>query len=94
MITKKEALTKAVEYLQLKKREYIEVVEEDKISLRDNSEILYGNREGEFTALYTVGYSVEWGTDFSSMFIKIDAHSGEILYTTSATSWIEELEDE
>lgn len=94
MITKKEARTKAIEYLKLKKREYIEVFKEKQIPLRENEKILYGDRSEDSIDQYSVGYLVEWGLDFASMFIRIDAHSGEILYTVSPTSWIEELEDE
>jgi hypothetical protein len=94
MITKKEAITKVIEYLKLRKREYIEVFEEDKIRLVENESVLFGDREDEILDQYSVGYLVQWGADYASYFIRIDAQSGDILYTMSPTSWVEELEDE
>ena len=93
MITKQEARTIAIEYLAFKQREYEEVLGEETITLTPNHKVLYGDRAGEIKDTYSVCYLIEWGLDFSSCFIKIEADTGDVLYTMSSTGWLEEQED-
>lgn len=93
MITKEEARTIAIDYLKYKERDYEEVLGVERIALMSDTKILYGERAGEMAELYSVCYLIEWGHDYKSQFIKIDAHTGEVLYTSSSTGWLEEQED-
>lgn len=93
MITKEEARLIAEKYLKEKNRNYTDIDELDKISYSENEEVLYGKYEGELINVYNVGYGQYWGVEISSMFITISAETGEVLYSISPTSWIEELEE-
>lgn len=93
MITKKEAREIAIKYLQSRNREYLEVEKEDTIGFNENNKVLYGEYKDEFKNVYVVEYVVQWGLEEKGMLIYIDSDNGEVLYSISPTSWIEELED-
>lgn len=93
MITKEKAREIAENYLREKEREYIQLAKVEEIGVRENYEILYGEREGEKADQYFIEYTVLWGAEEKGMLIYIDAEIGEVLYSISPTSWIEELED-
>jgi hypothetical protein len=93
MITKEEARKIALNYLAERKREYEEVSPVDKIRFIEKEEVLYGPRSGEIISTYSINYLVDWGLDYESLFIRIDAETGEPLYTMGPTSVIEQFED-
>ena len=92
MITKKEALEIALAYIKLKKRTYIEIVEEEKVDLDENSKVLYRKRKGEFIDIYTVWYTVQWAIDEKTLYMQIAADTGEVLYTMTPTAIVEDFE--
>lgn len=93
MISKADIRIIAEKYLKDKNRAYIELAKEDEIGFRANLEILYGTRAGEKTDQFFIEYTVKWGIEEKGMLIYIDALSGEVLYSISPTTWIEEWED-
>ncbi|WP_299217169.1 hypothetical protein [uncultured Dokdonia sp.] len=93
MITKEHAYKVAKSYLKERKREYLEIEEIEKITFNENQEVLYGKKKGEFLNQFVVEYVVQWGLEEKGMLIYIDAETGEVLYSISPTSWIEELEE-
>lgn len=93
MIEKNKIREIAINYLRERKREYLEVDNEESINYYENKELLYGKYEGEQKSVYTIEYSVQWGIEEKGMLIYIDAETGEVLYSISPTSWIEELEE-
>lgn len=93
MITKIKAREIAENYLKEKNRTYLKLYDVNEIIFDENLEILYGPRKGEYTNQYSVEYSVQWGMEEKGMFIYMDAETGEVLYSISPTSWIEEFED-
>ena len=52
----------------------------NKITLWKNDEILWGDRKGEFTDVYTYGYLAMWTQEEKYMGVYVDAHTGELLY--------------
>lgn len=96
MITPQQAFKIAENYLKEKKRVFTSInsVEEiEKFGLFKEMEILYGVKEGQFIDTYVVGYGAPWGMDARAMGIRIDANTGEVLYTMGPHGPIEELEE-
>lgn len=93
MIEKNKVRGIAINYLRERKREYLDVDSEESVSYIENKKVLYGEYEGELKNVYTIEYSVQWGLEEKGMLIYIDAETGEVLYSISPTSWIEELEE-
>lgn len=92
MITKEEARNIAIEYLERKRREYVEIAPLEKVTFTRKEKILYGEAAGKELDTYTVHYTVEWGLEYKSLFIIINAENGIPLCTIGPTSWIEEFE--
>lgn len=93
MITKEKARQITIKYLSNRGRNYVLVLPVEKIQFIKNKKVLYGKRAGENVDTYIVCYTIDWGLDYQSMFVSIDAKTGEPLYTMGPASWIEELED-
>ena len=93
MITKEKAFEIAKEYLKIRKRQYVDIDTIDEIIFSKNEEVLYGKYEGEKMPVFNIGYGQYWGIEIQSMYITISAETGEVLYSISPTSWIEEIED-
>jgi hypothetical protein len=92
MITKEEVVDIEKNYLKEKKREYLELANKDSVGFRENQEVLFGKREGEIVSQYFIEYTIQYGVDREGMLIYIDANTGEVLFSLSPTSWIEETE--
>lgn len=93
IISKEQALKIAKEYLQKNGRDYSSIDDVDSIEHEEKGDVLYGIYEGRIMNVYSVGYGEIWGIEERTMFIIISAESGEVLYSMSPTSWIEELEN-
>ncbi|MFZ6051340.1 hypothetical protein [Halocola ammonii] len=92
MISKEKIHSIALEYLRKKQRSFLELSKPEEVRLREDHEILYGDRAGERTDLFIVEYTVQVGLSEEGVLIYIDAYTGEVLYSMSATSWIEDIE--
>ena len=93
MITKEKAHKIAKEYLEYKNRKYIRLTPIEEVNYITDKKLLYGKYQDEIKTVCTVEYIVQWGLEEKGMLIYIDADSGEVLYSISPTSWIEELEE-
>ena len=97
MITPEQAQEIGVNYLNEKNRSFTSinpVVQIEKFGFVKNMEVLYGPKEGQFVDAYVVGYGVMWGIEERTMGIRIDANTGEVLYTMGPHGPIEEIEED
>ena len=93
MITKEEVYKIAKAYLKEKSRNYTSINDISTISYIENKEIIYGHRRGEKVNMYTIGYGELWGFEERSFFIKIDAETGEVLYTLTPHGFAEDFDE-
>ena len=93
MITKEEAYKIAVAYLKEKNRSYSSLDKVDEVGFIENKEIIYGNREGEMSDMFIITYGELWGFEERSFFIKIDAETGEVLYTLTPHGFAEDFDE-
>ncbi len=79
MITKEEVYKKAKEYLDKSKTQYT-TIDVDSIKFEENETVSYGKYEGNKLNIYSVCFGQLWGMEERSIFVDIDAETGEILY--------------
>ena len=92
MITKEEVITITTDYLNQRNRKYTDIDSAEEVIFRPEQKVMYGKKKGQLMATFTIGYGEQWGTEIRSMFVEIDAESGEVLYSISPHGWIEEME--
>lgn len=95
MITKEEALRKAKEYLDKSKIEYSSIsnnangigfVSKDDERYFQES---YGKYEGKRINWYSVGFGQIWGIEERSLFVHINADTGELMYILTPHGYID-----
>lgn len=93
MITKEEAYNIALEVLKKEKIEYSSIDDIQNIKLKLKEDLLYpipiGKFKGQKIDVFKVSYGEYWGMDERSMFIDINAKTGEALYITTPHGFIE-----
>ncbi|WP_428743402.1 hypothetical protein [Tenacibaculum sp.] len=93
MITKEEAYKIALEVLKKKSIEYSSIDDVKDIRFESKEELEYpipvGKFKGEKIDLFIVTYGEYWGLEERSMFIDINAETGEALYITTPHDFIE-----
>ncbi len=93
MITKEQARTIAEHYLTERKRKYLSICSTEKITVGVNKKALYGKHKGKLMDMLSVEYGQIFGVEERSIYVKIDADTGEVLYSVSPHGFIEEWED-
>ncbi|MBL1221445.1 hypothetical protein JET18_11375 [Chryseobacterium sp. L7] len=88
MITKEEAYKKAKEYLDKSNTQYI-TIDSDSIKLEENEVVSYGKNEGNKLNIFSVCFGQLWGMEERSMFVDINADTGEILYIMTPHGYID-----
>jgi cell division protein YceG involved in septum cleavage len=93
MITKEKAIKIVKQYLVDRKREYLKI-NEDRVYLEENEEIMNDDSEYEIRNIYNISYEVE-GYQYPDMyFVHIDADTGEVLYTLYKHGRVENWEED
>ena len=95
MITEKEALKIAKQYLEDRKREYLKI-NEDRIKFIEDEKIAYPNNEyyEKKRKVYSISYDTESYQYSDLNFIIIDAVSSEVICTVSKHGYIENWEED
>jgi hypothetical protein len=93
MITKEIALENVKKYLNEKKREYIFIVNKDKVVYEAQKKIPYGKYEDKIKDIYVVNYDIEGYLEPTPHFVAIDAETGEVLFTVTQHGYAEDWED-
>lgn len=93
MITKKEVLAIAIKLLKDSNIEYSSIDTIDKINFISKDEMRYpfphGKHKGIKKDHFTISYGEVWGIEERSMFIDIDADTGEPLFITTPHGYID-----
>ncbi|GLB53456.1 hypothetical protein NBRC110019_24970 [Neptunitalea chrysea] len=91
MVTEKEAIDRAVSYLEEIGSNYIKdsiTIHFNSIEDHDNT-VPIGKYEGENFDVYAVGYDIPWAPDVIVYFLYVRADTGELLYIITPTNYIE-----
>ncbi|MGE8432427.1 MULTISPECIES: hypothetical protein [Chryseobacterium] len=94
MITKEKALEIVKQYLQDRKRDYVFIVEKDKVRYEEQKRIGYGKYEDSKRNTFVVNYDIEGYPEPIPQFVIVDAEKGEVLFTSTKHGYAEEWEDE
>jgi|GEM_PF-1358404 len=93
MITKEKALEKALKVLKDKKIEYSSIDNINKITFTSKDEMKrpfpHGKHKGIKKDHFTISYGEIWGIEERSMFLDIDADTGEALLITTPHGYID-----
>ena len=93
MITKEHALENVKKYLNEKKRDYIFIVDKDKVVFEEQKKIPYGKYEDKIKDIYVVNYDIEGYLEPTPHFVAVDAETAEILFTMTQHGYAEDWED-
>lgn len=93
MITKGKALENVKKYLSAKKREFVFIVDEEKVIFEEQRKIPYGKYEDKIKNIYVVNYDIEGFYDPIPNFVAVDAETGEVLFTMTEHGYAEDWED-
>lgn len=94
IIDKEKALEIVKQYLQDRKREYVFIVEKDKVLYEEQKTIGYGKYEDTKRNIFVVNYDIEGYQEPIPHFVIVDAEEGEVLFTSTPHGYAEEWEDE
>ena len=90
MIKKEDIKEIAIKILEANNVKYN--TEEERIFYRSESEISYGKYEGKIRSIYVYSFGQMWGTTERSMFLYLDAETGEPLYIMTPHGYMD-IED-
>ncbi|MCY0969180.1 hypothetical protein [Chryseobacterium wangxinyae] len=93
MITKEQALENVKKYLTERKRDYIFIVNQDKVVYEMQKKIPYGKYEDKIKDIYVVNYDIEGYTENTPHFVAVDVDTGEVLFTMTQHGYAEDWED-
>ncbi|WP_288438431.1 hypothetical protein [uncultured Chryseobacterium sp.] len=94
MINKEKALEIVKQYLQARKREYVFIVDKDKVLYEEQKNIEYGKYEDTKRNIFVVNYDIEGYQEPTPHFVIVDAEKGEVLFTSTPHGYAEEWEEE
>ncbi|MGR3855158.1 hypothetical protein [Chryseobacterium indologenes] len=94
MINKEKALEIVKQYLQARKREYVFIVDKDKVLYEEQKNIEYGKYEDTKRDIFVVNYDIEGYQEPIPHFVIVDAEKGEVLFTSTPHGYAEEWEEE
>ncbi|MGV7105999.1 hypothetical protein [Flavobacterium sp. U410] len=93
MITKYKVLEIALEVLKNKKIEYSSIDNINKITFTSKDEMKHPFPHGKYKGIkkdhFTISYGEIWGIEERSMFLDIDADTGEALFITTPHGYID-----
>jgi Peptidase propeptide and YPEB domain len=92
MITKEKVIEIVTKYLKDRNRNYM-TLNIEKIFFEEKDIIEYGKYEDEKRDTYTISYDVESYQQPIKYFVRVDAETGEVLFTASPHGYVEEWEE-
>lgn len=92
MITKEKVIEIAIKYLKERSRNYM-ILDTQNIFFNEKDTIEYGKYEDKKRDTYTISYDVEGYQQPITHFIRVDAETGEVLFTASPHGYVEEWEE-
>lgn len=93
MITKEDALEKAIKYINKRKREYVYIDSIDNVKFEEKKYINYGEYEEKERDIFVINYDIEGYTEPIPHFVVVDAETGKILFTASPHGYVEDWEE-